>query len=310
MSTIFQRLAERGVSDFFTPTPFELSGLPNAGQLPTVGMALAPYIPHLSQGALPIFNLDGTLWGCVSSFDVAEDVRRAMLSRHTLDTYRFSALKLGKIGTRILGPVRLNDSVVRLIEVLQAGSRRAFVVDDAGKLLGTIELADVIARLVGEFPQLLEDVSEHREDSAPGERKINRVMLHSARDLSIVLAEPLVEFLLRVHRWRRFGLVYVLGRHTRGVTISDALELLSVDGALSGLKVDALPGANPSPLEASYPLPFPVVQDTTSISEALPQLLRSQQLLVMRGETIIGHVDIVQFWSEEILPKLDLVLPS
>ncbi|MCB0358321.1 MAG: CBS domain-containing protein, partial [Bdellovibrionales bacterium] len=207
MPSILDSIGDQPVHSFCDIRPFA-DDQPH----PTVGQSVFPYLERLTDASLPVVwgsgDREGTLWGGLSLFDICHDVRQAVRSRHSLSTYRFQRLKVGpgKVGSPILRAITPTSRVSSLMQWFATGTRRVFVVDEQQRPVGTVELADVIRRLVDMHPELLADLT------------VDRVMFHNERELHVVLAAPLWEALLQFSRWRKVVFVYVLGRYTLPLT--------------------------------------------------------------------------------------------
>ncbi len=289
-----------------------------------------PHIHAVEHGSLPIVWGDGPhkdrLWGSLSLFDVAGDLHRTVVSRHGVGTYDFSKLRLGpgRVGFRILRPLREDSTVLDLIAWFQTGTRRVFVVDSEGRPIGHIDLSSFIRSLVERLPQLFSG------------RSVERVMLHNPSSLVTVLAQPAWQALLKFSRWRRMVFVYVLGSLTKGLTPTMLIDSLSKYSDIGQPTIkDAFPdadlhgrpggrGSGEASSGRSIAPPWPSVPMSALVVDVLDQLLEHQELLVHDpAKTQLepgpdddpadfrphyhcaGHLSMSFLFVEDVLPRLD-----
>jgi hypothetical protein len=226
-------------------------------------------------------------------------------SRHRLETYKLSQLRAGKIGTRAYAPLRADDPLARSLEFfINRGTRRVFLVDVQGSVVGYIDASSLLQLVMGRCADLLMG------------KTVERLILKKDQGLFSYLATPLTDLVTGFHRFRRSTLVMYGMQPLRELGPTDVLSLMDPDHlVLNKLVKDIVPepgsggaefvGALPQAREA---LPFATVLTTDRVLDVLEIVSRHQSVYVIdparlnlqRGALnsgydlgIIGHIDIM-----------------
>ncbi len=279
----------------------------NRKVLPRADDKALDYLDLLEEqgGSVPFLSSDGTFQGAISPYGFVDDIQEARGSRHRdhLESYRLDVLLVGKIGRRIVRPVRPTDSVICLLDWFFQGAHRVHLVSDEGELAGHVDLSDFLAGVLKLLPEL-------------SKRTVQRSTLHS-KHATATLADPLLKVLKKFTQTRRIAVVTIKGQLAPvPISILPAIRALAEEPSIIHMKVEQFLGENAK--KAGTVPPCPLVGHLQTMGTIFDQLLaqgtvvvvdeKESDLVTHTRTTVVGTLDSGDIFNSDIMENLDTMV--